>query len=446
VNRRLYWKLCLILATGVVALFYVIGILTSETEEGMSYLAINDREEITLWGKQAQSLYDAGDHQALTAWINTLQKQEQTWASVVSYQLDLVTGEKLMKRFYTGYNLGRSVDWKVHLYFADNPTMEVPFTNQQVSFLIQLPDRMRPGTYWRHTKITFQIILPTILLALLSYLLYRHILKPLLQLKMATNQFSKGNFDVRAKTLMGDRNDEFSDLASAFDQMAIRIGDQIVSQRQLIADLSHELRTPLTRLDIALETVKEKTDSAVNIDRINRESKLIRKLVEDTLTLAWLENEQPKLQQESLDLIDLLDVLVEDAQFEYPNHNIVCHFPNSVIIENSSHRAAGQAFENIIRNALRYTPVGKTVEISVFKKLNTIEVEVIDQGPGVPNEFLTTIFKPFFRVDKSRAANVSSFGLGLALAERQLAAIRAHVSANNIKNTGLKMLVTIPIK
>jgi two-component system sensor histidine kinase PfeS len=245
---------------------------------------------------------------------------------------------------------------------------------------------------------------------------------------------------------MGDRNDEFSDLASAFDQMAIRIGDQIVSQRQLIADLSHELRTPLTRLDIALETVKDKTDSAVNIDRINRESKLIRKLVEDTLTLAWLENEQPKLQQESLDLIDLLDVLVEDAQFEFPNHNIVCHFPNSVIIENSSHRAAGQAFENIIRNALRYTPVGKTVEISVFKKFNTIEVEVIDQGPGVPNEFLTTIFKPFFRVDKSRAANVSSFGLGLALAERQLAAIRAHVSANNIKNTGLKMLVTIPIK
>jgi two-component system sensor histidine kinase PfeS len=283
-------------------------------------------------------------------------------------------------------------------------------------------------------------------LAILSYLLYRHILKPLLQLKSATNQFSKGNFDVRAKTLMGDRNDEFSDLASAFDKMAIRIGDQIVSQRQLISDLSHELRTPLTRLDIALETLKEKTDLLVNIDRINRESKLIRRLVEDTLTLAWLENEQPKLQQESLDVIDLLDVLVEDAQFEFPHHNIVCHFPNSAIIDNSSHRAAGQAFENIIRNALRYTPVGKTVEISVFKQLNTIDVEIIDQGPGVPNEFLTAIFKPFFRVDKSRAADGSSFGLGLALAERQLAAVRASVKAFNTDSEGLKILVILPIR
>jgi two-component system sensor histidine kinase PfeS len=446
VNRSLYWKLCLILATGVVALFYVLGIVTSETEEGMSYLAKKDREEITAWGEKAEKLYNSGDHKALEYWLKTLQKQEQTMASVVSYQLNLVSGDKQMERFYTGYNLGRSVDWQVHLYFEYTPTMEVPFSNQQVSFVVKLPERMRPGTYWRYTKITFQIILPTILLAILSYLLYRHILKPLLQLKSATNQFSKGNFDVRAKTLMGDRNDEFSDLASAFDKMAIRIGDQIVSQRQLISDLSHELRTPLTRLDIALETLKEKTDLLVNIDRINRESKLIRRLVEDTLTLAWLENEQPKLQQESLDVIDLLDVLVEDAQFEFPHHNIVCHFPNSAIIDNSSHRAAGQAFENIIRNALRYTPVGKTVEISVFKQLNTIDVEIIDQGPGVPNEFLTAIFKPFFRVDKSRAADGSSFGLGLALAERQLAAVRASVKAFNTDSEGLKILVILPIR
>lgn len=141
-NRSLYWKLCLILATGVVALFYVLGIVTSETEEGMSYLAKKDREEITAWGEKAEKLYNSGDHKALEYWLKTLQKQEQTMASVVSYQLNLVSGDKQMERFYTGYNLGRSVDWQVHLYFEYTPTMEVPFSNQQVSFVVKLPERI----------------------------------------------------------------------------------------------------------------------------------------------------------------------------------------------------------------------------------------------------------------------------------------------------------------
>lgn len=463
-NRKLFWKLCLIIATGVVALFYVIGLLTSRTEEGMSLLAVEDRQTLTAWGAEAQELYLAGDKQALSTWLHALQDKESTWASIASYDIERIAGGMLDDRFNQGYNLGRNVQWKVHLYFADNPVMEVPFKDQQISFLIQLPERMRPGVYWRYTEITFQIILPTILLALLSFILYRHIMKPLLQLQLATGRFSKGQFDVRAKTLMGERNDEFSDLATAFDQMAARIGDQIISQRQLIADLSHELRTPLTRLDIALGAVKDNSASSENanfeyissenIERIDRESKHIRKLVEDTLTLAWLENEQPELQQESLELIDLLDVLIDDAKFEFPDRQIVSDFPDSALIENSSHRAAGQALENILRNALRYTSNGKKVFVTVRDLSHEFQIDIVDQGPGVPEEFLNTIFKPFFRVDKSRAAQGNSFGLGLALAQRQLSAIRARVSAANVMRSthicssveivGLRMTINLP--
>jgi two-component system sensor histidine kinase PfeS len=267
---------------------------------------------------------------------------------------------------------------------------------------------------------------------------------PLLQLKVATRGFSKGQFDVSAKKLMGNRNDEFSDLAFTFDQMATRIGEQFTSQKQLIADLSHELRTPLTRLDIALEKENNLPKPSENIKRIDRESKQIRKLVEDTLTLAWLENEQPKLRQESLELVDLLDVLIEDAKFEFPNKSIISHFPNTAIVENSSHRAAGQALENVLRNAVRYTPVGKTISLFVSEKENEFKIKIIDQGPGVPENLLSTIFKPFFRVDSSRSADSESFGLGLALAERQLAAIRGSIIASNGKNGGLCMLICLP--
>lgn len=97
-----------------------------------------------------------------------------------------------------------------------------------------------------------------------------------------------------------------------------------------------------------------------------------------------------------------------------------------------------------MRNALRYTPVGKTISLFVSEQENEFKIEIIDQGPGVPEKLLTTIFKPFFRVDSSRSADSESFGLGLALAERQLAAIRGSITASNGKNGGLCMTINLP--
>lgn len=445
-TNKLFLKLCLIIATSVVILFYLLNILTLKTEEGMSFLALEDKQTLTAWGKQAEKLYLSGDIAALEQWLTELQAQENTWMVVAAFDIENIAGETLKTEYYQGYNLGRNIEWKIHLYFDRNPVMQMQFSDKQASLIVYLPDRMRPGAYWQHTQITLQIILPTVLLIFLSYLLYRYIMKPLIQLKRATRDFSAGNFAVSAKEMMGDRNDEFSELAITFDQMAARIGEQLTSQRQLIADLSHELRTPLTRLDIALEKEHSLPLPSENIERIDRESKHIRKLVEDTLTLAWLENEQPELQQESLELIDLLDVLIEDAKFEFPDREIHCQFPDSALIENSSHRAAGQALENVLRNALRYTPRGKAVSVSVAEKEKSFQINIIDQGPGVPKEYLDTIFKPFFRIDRSRAATSDSFGLGLALAKRQLAAIRGSIMANNENSGGLCMTIRLPKK
>ncbi|TWX53395.1 sensor histidine kinase [Colwellia hornerae] len=443
-TNKLFLKLCLIIALSLVIVFYLLNLLTSKTEEGMSYLSSTDKQTLNSWGKQAEKLYLSGNKKSLDNWLEIKQKQEDTWMVVAAFDIENIAGATLKSEYYKGYNLGRNVNWKIHLYFDLNPVMQMPFSDKNTSLLVYLPNRMRPGFYWQYTQITLQIIVPAILLIFLSYLLYRYIMTPLLKLKVATREFSKGKFNVSAKKLMGNRNDEFSDLAFTFDQMAARIGEQFASQKQLIADLSHELRTPLTRLDIALDKENSLPTPSENIKRIDRESKQIRKLVEDTLTLAWLENEQPKLQQESLELVDLLDVLIEDAKFEFPNKSIISHFPNTAIVENSSHRAAGQALENVLRNALRYTPVGKTISLFVSEQENEFKIKIIDQGPGVPEKLLNTIFKPFFRVDSSRSADSESFGLGLALAERQLAAIRGSITASNGKNGGLCMLICLP--
>lgn len=443
-NKLPLWKLCLIIATGLVGFFYIVSVLTLRTEEGMSFIAEEHRTQLKAWGEEAERLYLLDNPKALNDWLIELTKQENTWLAVTSFDIKHIAGDKLGKRLLDGQHFGRNVDWKIHLYFENNPTMELRFSQSQASFLIQLPERMRPGEYWLTTRILMQILLPMTILILLSTLLYRHIITPLQQLDNAASAFSKGNFDVRVRKLLGNRSDELSHLATTFDQMAMRIGELISNQRQLISDLSHELRTPLTRLDIAVNNFESKNTNH-HLDRIARESSYIRKLVEDTLILAWLENEKPIIQQEDVDLVDLLDVVIDDAKFEFPDRELIFNSPNNAVINNSSHKALCPALENIIRNALRYTPKNKTVAVSLNRHENNYCIRVIDQGPGIPEQYLGKVFNPFFRVDNARIAENDSFGLGLALAKRHLNSVRASITAENQKEGGLIVMIMIPI-
>lgn len=443
-KRALLWKLCFILATGLVCFFYLIHIVTIKAEEEMSFIAKPDRLELNQWGKEAENLFFSSEKDALLAWIEQLKQQESTYVSIASFTASHLAGDTIDKDIVGTYHFGRSVEWKIHLYFSENPIMEIPFSRGNTSLLIKLPDRMRPGTHWAKTKFILQIVLPMSLLIILSVVLYRHIITPLQQLEKATTEFSRGNFSVRVSHYLGNRNDELAHLAKTFDIMALKIGELISNQRQLISDLSHELRTPLTRLDIAVASF-DTTDSMAHLERIERESKHIRKLVEDSLTLAWLDNEKPTFQHENIDLVDLLDVLLEDARFEFPEHTVIFNSEQNALIQNSSHRALAPAIENVVRNALRYTPKGRTVNVTLNKQGEMYRLEVIDQGPGIPKAFLEKVFEPFFRLDKARIDNGESFGLGLALAKRLLASVNSQIFAENNTGQGLKVVIVIPI-
>ncbi len=470
-SRGLLWKISWIFVLGIVAMFYLIDYLTWRAEEGMSLLDEPHRQQLERWGAQAEAYYNAGKIDELTHWLATLEQQEETQTAVVTYTTRQLVKAKLDAEAYTGFNLGRSIEWKVHLYFTENPVIEIPFTQGNISFLVVLPERMRPGAHWLTARLALQVVLPMLLLGVLALLLYRHIMQPLYALQKATREFSLGNFAVRAGSLLAPRNDELSALANTFDQMATRIGDQITTQRQLIADLSHELRTPLARLDIALDCAKSGIPDAAVIHRALRESSKIRCLVEDVLVLAWLENERPQLKQEDIDFVDLIDVIIDDANFEYPNHIIMAELPNAAPLMNSNHRAVGQAIENVIRNALRHSPVNLPILVRLEQHKTDYVLVVQDSGPGVPEALLETIFKPFFRVEPSRliqpnarasytatdvkasaahttagGINSTGCGLGLALARRQLHAVSGSIVASNRSCGGLEITITLPVQ
>ena len=199
-------------------------------------------------------------------------------------------------------------------------------------------------------------------------------------------------------------------------------------------------------LDISIQNLQDGQEEEANLERIQRESENIRKLVDDSLTLAWLENEQPLLNEESLDIVDLLDVLISDAQFEFQDRNLKIDMPETAEIHNSSHRSLAQALENIIRNALRYTPRDETVSITVHGQNDHWNIIISDEGPGLPPQYLEAIFQPFFRLDSSGLSSNSSFGLGLTLARRQIMAVRGTVTATNARTGGLIMHIKLPMR
>ncbi|MGH1427884.1 MAG: histidine kinase sensor domain-containing protein [Arenicella sp.] len=463
-ENRLLWKLFFVVVVGSVALFWMIDLLTQHTEQRMSYIAEKDQQVILDYGKEAERLYLSGDEGALALWLQELQEKEQTWAAVSHAQITPLANSVMSKQYMDGFRLGRSVEWKIHLYFEENPVMDVPFADGQTYFLIRLPQRMRPGSYYQLMNLTLQIALPFIVLCLLTWVIYRHVMYPIETLERATRRFRDGDFDVRVNSEQDNRQDELVKLGDTFNQMAEKTSHLIRNQRQVLADLSHEVRTPLARMDMAVDFVEQDINPQKALARLRYETRAMRDLVEDVLTLAWLDNEKPLLDSEDFDLVELIAVICEDAQFEFPEHHLDYHtLPENAWLRGSGQNALGQAFENIIRNGLSHTPKNSVVEVSLRCTESEFVVSIKDFGPGVPSSELDKIFEPFFQVDKSRLAKGvvdsfdmakkrSGYGLGLALAKRQIEAVGGFINAKNHFNessgniSGLLMTVCLPCK
>jgi two-component system sensor histidine kinase PfeS len=443
-KRRLFWKLSAVIVAGTVSLFWLIHTLVNKTEQHMSFIDEAHQQTLYDYAAKAEQLYVRGDEAGLAEWLQTIREKENTWVAVVQPQIQTLAGSQLSRDFRERFRLGRSIDWKIHLYFKANPVMDVIFADGKTHFLITLPQRMRPGTYWQHANLLLQLALPLLLMAIISVVIYRHVMSPLRQLERATQQFSQGNFAVRLRNSLGTRNDEITALAETFDGMAERIGNLIQSQRHLTSDLSHELRTPLTRIELALSWAEQNTPDSEPLKRIREECQQMRQMVEDTLSLAWLENEQPILKTDELDLTDLIDSIVEDARFEFPSHHLSVELPEHAPLTNSSDRALGHAIENIIRNALTHTAEAGTVTVSLSKVDKFYLIQIDDQGPGVAEKYLEDIFNPFFRLGRASRHHYQGFGVGLSLAKRQIEAVGGKLTASNLSARGLRMTIRLP--
>lgn len=268
--------------------------------------------------------------------------------------------------------------------------------------------------------------------------------RPVRQLRSAFGSLAEGRLDTRVAGRMGGWRDEIVDLGQDFDHMANRLQALVGAQRRLLHDVSHELRSPLARLQAAIGLARQNPVRAEELmERVERESGRLDQLVGELLTLARLEAGSSDAPRERLDLFDLAAGVAGDAAFEAEARGVSVVFEGQGDAPLAGDGAQLQrAFENVMRNAVKFSPPGGRVEVAAARDDGTFRMQVSDAGPGVPVSDLDRIFEPFFRSEGSAAPG---FGLGLAIARRAVAAHGGIIRAENRSPSGLTVRVELPL-
>jgi two-component system sensor histidine kinase CpxA len=290
-----------------------------------------------------------------------------------------------------------------------------------------------------------------VVITALCFLLAYSIASPIWGIQSAARRVAQGDFSARAPEAVSKRGDELGALAIDFDSMVERIELLIRTQRSLLNSVSHELRSPLSRLNLSLAVLRkdEFAHSASTIERMERDIARIDTLIGQLLTLSRFEASLTSGTTEDVDFTLLVQEVAADGNFEAQalGKSVVLEEANSVVLQNADSLALRSACENIIRNAIHFTRPGTDVKVALEINDAAAAPEVLltvrDMGPGVPEDSLENIFRPFFRVDQPGTRSRGN-GLGLAIA---LEAVRMHqgsIEATNLSPQGLEVTVRLP--
>ncbi len=269
--------------------------------------------------------------------------------------------------------------------------------------------------------------LPSLVLIIIALIFLKNQTKPLVKLAKAAERFGKGDYvnDFRASG-----SQEIRKAAFEFDRMAKRINRHLNQRAEMLSGISHDLRTPLTRLKLQLAMLKQKEIS----EKMSKDIDEMEKMLNDYLQFAKTQT------QENTSTININNLL-RTIKSELNNRNLSLNENDLDIKLKGRPSALKRSFENIIQNGLTY---GNKVYISINKSIKRVIIIVEDDGPGIPEDQFKNVFKPFFRLDKSRSLNQSGVGLGLAIVEDIINSHGGNIQLGKSKYSGLQVRISLP--
>ncbi|NIA57872.1 HAMP domain-containing histidine kinase [Massilia sp. TW-1] len=299
-----------------------------------------------------------------------------------------------------------------------------------------------PPEFGRHVGPWLPLAAAVLASLLFAALLAWYFSRPIRALQRAFDAAAAGDlapkFAHTAPRLIGD---ELAELGHDFDRMSARLRALMDGQRRLLHDVSHELRSPLARLQAAIGLAHQQPERLrASLERIERESVRMDRLVGELLTLSRLEAATALPATEHVDLVEMVDQIADDARFE-AGAEVAVEAPEPVTVC-AAPDLLWSAVENIVRNAVKHGAGGR-VDVGVHPDGTLVHIEVLDQGPGIAPDHLGDVFEPFFRSNPAHN-NVDGHGLGLAIAKRVVETHGGRISAANRAEGGLRVTITLP--
>ena len=270
--------------------------------------------------------------------------------------------------------------------------------------------------------------------------LVRGITRSLEQITQATAQIAEGKFDIRVSE---GRRDELGSLGCAINRMAARLAGFVTGQKRFLGDIAHELCSPIARLQMAVGILEERTGSPQKqyVKDMREEVQQISGLVNELLSFSKAALGATNIRLQPVPLRSVVEKAVQreahdntQVQMDIPENLSVIADPELLL----------RSLSNLLRNAIQHAGQSGPINIAARAENEVVELAVSDHGPGVPEDEISKLFDPFYRVDASRARETGGVGLGLSIVKTCIESCRGTVTCRNRQPSGFEVLIRLP--
>lgn len=449
---KLYWKIFLSFWLATILIIVTTAWVTSEIAQTSSIPA-REKEFMDSYANAAIVTFEAGHQPSLSKWLEKTGISQHMRLFLLTDTGEIIGNQsipdsvKKISNSFSHNQLDEGIFKSGHLIVSHEilSTSGVAYrlaalSEKPLSYFVQIP--------W--AGLTTRLLISIIISGIICYLLSIYLTQPLRSLCQAAKSLARGQLHTRVGRFAGHHKDEIAELSYEFDDMAAQLETLIKSRERLLQDISHELRSPLARLQVAIELGRNKYDTLAKpeFDRMEAECLNLNSLIGEALDFARLDQSTNTPNKTLVNLKQLITTIINDANYEFSKNSL------RVISGKLDHceikieeRLIHRAIENILRNALWYSPDEQSVVISL--QVDYIELKVFidveDNGPGVPQDQLIKIFNPFYRVDRAREKKTGGYGLGLAIAKQAIQLHQGEIQATNRENGGLRVRIILPL-
>ena len=425
--KRLFYRALLIIAVPILVLQLIITIvffdsLWIKTNKGMTRALINeinlfveiyDNKEIDKKDlKNTSSLFLDLNIELFNNQIFDYQYNER-WFSPID--------RTLRRELKSNFNLGEF--WFDTTSYKELIDIRIKYEDGYFKFLVPR-DRVTSSSA---RIFALWITVPAIIMIIISLIFLKNQTRPITNLARAAERFGKGE---KIEEFKPSGALEIRQAGHEFDRMRKRILRHLNQRNEMLSGISHDLRTPLTRMKLQIAFIADKDLAKKLSEDINEMEKMLNEYLQFTSS-SYIEKDE----------MFNLSELIEQAVIKYNNKNILKDLTPRVYF-NGRKNLINRCINNIIDNALKY---GNKVQIKFNKKNTNLLIIIDDDGPGIPKKEYENVFKPFYKIDKSRADAKSSVGLGLSIASDIIRSHGGNIVLDKSKLNGLSVKIFLPV-